>query len=68
MEKSEPLVVQARDNEIIVTVGDFCAVYFRPPGHSQLTLRSRTDSDDYLLLVRVREAAMDKARELGWIV
>ena len=68
MEENRPLLVQVRDNKIIVTVGDFCAVYFKPPGQPQLTLRSRSDSDDYLLLVHVREAAIAKARELGWIV
>jgi hypothetical protein len=67
MEATEPLQVKVRDNEIIVTVGDFCAVYFKPPRQPQLILRSRMDTDDYQLLVQVREAAVSKARELGWI-
>jgi hypothetical protein len=67
MEETEQLQVQVRDNEIIVTVGDFCAVYFKPPGHPQLILRSRTDTDNYQLLVQVRKAALAKADELGWI-
>jgi hypothetical protein len=68
MVEKEPLQVSARDNEIIVTVGDFCAVYFKPPGQPQLILRSRTDTDDYELLAQVWQAAVSKARELGWIV
>jgi hypothetical protein len=34
----------------------------------QPVLRSRTDTYDYQLLDKVRQAANDKARELGWTV
>jgi hypothetical protein len=37
--------METREGEIIVTVGDFCAVYFKPPGQPQLVLRSRTGTD-----------------------
>jgi hypothetical protein len=68
MAETEQLQVSVRDNEIIVTAGDFCAVYFKPPGQPQLTLRSRTDTDDWQLVMQVRQAAVNKAREIGWIV
>jgi hypothetical protein len=68
MAEADQLRVETREGEIIVTVGDFCAVYFKPPGQPQLVLRSRTGTDDYELLVKVRQAANDKPRELRWIV
>ena len=68
MEEGKPLLVEVRDNEIVVTVGDFCAVYFKPPGQPQLTLRSRTDTYDWQLVMKPRHAAVNKARELGWTV
>ena len=68
MEEEKPLLVQVRDNEIVVTVGDFCAVYFKPPGQAKLILRSRTDTDDWKLVMQVWHAAVNKARELGWTV
>ena len=64
MEETAQLQVKVRDNEIIVTVGDFCAVYFKPPGQAQLILRS----DDWKLVMQVWHAAVNKARELGWVV
>ena len=68
MEETAQLQVKVRDNEIIVTVGDFCAVYFKPPGQAQLILRSRTGTDDWKLVMQVWHAAVNKARELGWVV
>jgi hypothetical protein len=38
------------------------------PVQQQLTLKSRTDTDDSELLARTWKLANDKARELGWIV
>jgi hypothetical protein len=67
MADKPPLQVEARESEIIVTVGDFCAVYFRPAGQTQLILRGRTATDDNELLDQVWQAANNKARELGWI-
>jgi hypothetical protein len=60
--------VQERDGELVVTSGDFRAVYYKPSDHPQLVLRSRTLTDDHALLARSWQAANDKARELGWIV
>jgi hypothetical protein len=51
---------KARDNEIIVTVGHFCAVYFKPPGQPQLILRSRADTGDHELLAQVWQAAVKR--------
>jgi hypothetical protein len=60
--------VQEREGDIIVTSGDFCAVYYKPTKEPQLKLRRRTDTNDHVLLARSWQAANDKARELGWIV
>jgi hypothetical protein len=62
------LHVQEVDGEIVVTSGDFRAVYYKPSDHPLLALRSRTISDNHALLARSWQAANDKARELGWIV
>ena len=56
------------DDDIIVSLADFYAVYFKPTNQPQLILRRRTDTDDHELLARAWQAANDKARELGWIV
>ncbi|MGA7371592.1 MAG: hypothetical protein WBW37_03020 [Methyloceanibacter sp.] len=61
-------VVVVQDDDIIVSVADFYAVYFKPTNQPQLILRRRTDTDDHELLARAWQAANDKARELGWIV
>ena len=65
MVETEPLEVKARDNEIIITVGDFCAVYFKPPRQPQLILRSRTETDDYELLAQVWQAAVRRRASWG---
>ena len=61
-------VVVVQDDDIIVSVADFYAVYFKPTNQPQLILRRRTDTDDHELMARAWQAANDKARELGWIV
>jgi hypothetical protein len=64
-----PFDVQERNGDIIVTLGDFQAVYFKPDKlDPQLILKGRTETDDHALLARAWQAANDKARELGWIV
>ena len=56
-------VVVVQDDDIIVSVADFYAVYFKPTNQPQLILRRRTDTDDHELLARAWQAANDKARE-----
>ena len=68
MATSKRFVVVVQDDDIIVSVADFYAVYFKPTNQPQLILRRRTDTDDHELLARAWQAANDKARELGWIV
>ena len=61
--------VEERDRDIIVTDGVFTAIYFkREKLNPQLILKRRTDTDDHALLARSWQAAVAKARELGWIV
>jgi hypothetical protein len=60
--------VQEIDGDLVVTSGDFRAVYYKPSDHPLLVLRSRTITDDHALLARAWQAADAKARELGWIV
>ena len=60
--------VDEREGDLIVTSGDFCAIYFKPNDQPQLILRRRTQTDDHELLAQAWQAANDKARELGWIV
>jgi len=62
-----PFEVEEREGDLVVTLGDFRAVYFKPANTPQLILRNRTETDDYALLARAWRAANDKARELGWI-
>jgi hypothetical protein len=60
--------VDQRQGDLVVTSGDFCAVYFKPSDEPQLILRRRTQTGDHELLALAWQAANDKARELGWIV
>ena len=48
--------------------GRFKATYYKPPGRPNLILRERTKTDDDELLADAFQAAVAKARELGWIV
>ena len=59
--------VDEREGDLIVTSGDFCAIYFKPSDQPQLILRRRTQTDDHEVLALAWQAANDKARELGWI-
>jgi hypothetical protein len=68
MTKKEPLIVVARDGEIVVSVAGFKAVYYKPTNQPQLILRRRTETDVHELLAQVWQAANNKAREPGWIV
>jgi hypothetical protein len=60
--------VDQRQGDLVVTSGDFCAVYFKLSDQPQLILRRRTQTGDHELLALAWQAANDKARELGWIV
>jgi hypothetical protein len=64
------LQVEVQGENLFVSLPDsgFRAVYYKPAGQQQLTLRQRPEIDDYELLLQAWEAANDKARELGWIV
>ena len=65
---SDHVTVVVQDGDIIVRVGGFYAVYYKPTNKPQLKLRRRTDTNDHVLLAQSWQAAHNKARELGWIV
>jgi hypothetical protein len=62
--------IEVRGNEIVVSLpaANFTAVYYKPAGQPQLILRQRSKCDDYELLAHVYQAAVNKARQLGWLV
>jgi len=64
------LKVEVRGDLIIVEQPslEFLTAYFKAPGEPQLKLKSRTSTNDHALLAQVYQAAVNKARELGWIV
>jgi hypothetical protein len=63
-------IVEMRDGDIHVGLPDgrFTAVYYKAVGQPRLILRQRTKTDDHELLVEAWKAAINKARELRWIV
>jgi hypothetical protein len=60
--------VEVVDGDLIVTCPGFKAVYYKAKGQPRLTLEHRTKTDDHELLAKAFQAAVAKARELGWIV
>lgn len=62
--------IEVRGNDIIVSLPSarFTAVYYKPARQPQLILRQRTKCDDYELLANVCQAAISRARRLGWLV
>jgi hypothetical protein len=62
--------VEVRDGNLVVSLpdGKFKATYYKPAGRPHLILRERTRTDDHGLLAEAFQAAVAKARELGWIV
>ena len=68
--KSTYFIVDARDGELVVSLPDgrFKATYYKPAGRPHLILRERTKTDDEALVSEAFQAAVAKARELGWIV
>ena len=64
------LKADARGELIIVTepsIG-FFAVYGKEPGTPQLLLKNRAPTKDHTLLAAAWQAAVAKARSLGWLV
>ena len=68
--KSVHFLVEVLDGDLFVSLpnGSFKATYYKPAGRPHLILRERTKTDDHELLVEALQAAVAKARELGWIV
>ena len=63
------IYLEVRGQEVLVSspaVG-FEAVYYKGSGNEEMTVRWRSTTDDFRLLVRVRQAMKRKARDLGWI-
>ena len=63
-------IVEVRSGNLIVSLpnGRFKATYYKPAGRPHLILRERSKTDDDELLAEAFQAAVAKARELGWIV
>jgi hypothetical protein len=68
--KSTHFIVEMLDGKLVVSLpnGRFKATYYKPAGRPHLILRERTKTDDHELLADAFQAAVAKARELGWIV
>jgi hypothetical protein len=67
--KPAQFIVEARDGNLVVSLpnGRFKATYYKALGRPHLILRERTKIDDDELLAEALQAAVAKARELGWI-
>lgn len=50
--------VDQREGDLIVTSGEFYAVYFKPVGQPQLILRGRTPTNDHDLLAQAGQSAL----------
>jgi hypothetical protein len=61
---------KVREGNLVVSLLNvkFRATYYKPPGRPNLILRERTKTDDEALVAEAFQAAVAKARELGWIV
>ena len=68
--KSTHFIIEVRGADLVVSLlnGKFKATYYKPPGRPNLILRERTKTDDEALVAEAFQAAVAKARELGWIV
>jgi hypothetical protein len=68
--KSTHFIVEVRGADLVVSLlnGKFKATYYKPTGRPNLILRERTKTDDDALPAEAFQAAVAKARELGWIV
>jgi hypothetical protein len=67
--KSTHFLIEVRGVDLLVSLlnGKFKATYYKPPGRPNLILRERTKTDDEALVAEAFQAAVAKARELGWI-
>ena len=67
--RSTRFVVEVQNGNLVVSLpgGGFTAVYYRTLRRPHLSLRERTKTDDQELLAEALQAAIAKARELGWI-
>ena len=67
---SGSIKVEAKGDLLIVSepTSNFVAIYVRPNERPRLTLMRRTPTTDNVLLAEAFQAAVSKARELGWIV
>jgi hypothetical protein len=63
-------VTEARGDLLIVSAAtkEFHAIYVKPPDKPELFLMRRSPSADQALIAGAFQAAVEKARELGWIV
>jgi hypothetical protein len=68
--KSTRFIVEEQKGNLVASLpgGRFTAVYYKTAGRPHLILRERTKTDDQELLAEALQAAVAKARELGWIV
>ena len=68
--KSTHFNIEVRGADLVVSLlnGKFKATYYKPTGRPNLILRGRTKTDDGGLVSEAFQAAVAKARELGWIV
>ena len=62
--KSTHFTVEVREGNLVVSLLNGK----QPPGRPNLILRERTQTDDEALVAEAFQAAVAKARELGWIV
>jgi hypothetical protein len=67
--KSAHFIVEVRDGNLVVSLpnGKFKTTYYKRAGRPHLILRERTKTDDHELRVEALQAAVAKARELGWL-
>ena len=68
--KSTHFIIEVRGADLVVSLlnGKFKATYYKASGRLNLILRERTKTDDEALVAEAFQAAVAKARELGWIV
>ena len=62
--KSTHFIIEVRGADLVVSLLNGK----QPPGRPNLILRERTKTDDEALVAEAFQAAVAKARELGWIV
>jgi hypothetical protein len=66
--KSTHFNIEVSNLVVSLPSGMFTAVYYKAAGRPHLILRERSKTDDHELLAEAFQAAVGKARELGWIV